>query len=90
MTTNEFDILSMQLTSAQNEVYNTPNVLIDEGADLEKAVYEIYQKLTDEVKGQNGSLRLCITHHTQKARELVLSGDLLRFLAENEIGLGVE
>lgn len=89
------DLLQEHLihTTAQNNVYYTSNVLIDETSNLEDAIYTMYkryQKVIEEVKGQQGTLYLYITHHTQKARELVFPNHLLQFLAEKEIYLGVD
>lgn len=79
--------------SAPNSVYITSTVLIDETSDLENTVYTMYknyQQVIEEVKRQLGTVNLYITHHTQKARELVMSKNLLKFLAEKEIDLGVD
>ncbi len=79
--------------AARNNVYNTSTVLIDETTNPEDTVYTMYrnyQKVIEEVKGQHGTVCLYITHHTQKARELVLPNHLLQFLAEKEIYLGVD
>ena len=79
--------------TAQNFVYNTSVVLIDETIELGQtiyAMYRYYQKVIEEVNGHQGTVRLYITHHTQKARELVLSPSLLQFLAENKSDLGVD
>lgn len=81
------------LTSAQSNVYNTPNLLIDETMGVEDAIFTIlenYQKVIDEVRHLQGNVHLYITHRTQKARELVISNELLRLLADKEIYLGVD
>lgn len=89
------DLLQEHLiqTAAQKNVYNTSTVLIDETSSLADTVYSMcnnYQKIIEEVRSQQGIVRLYITHHTQKARELVLPNHLLQFLAEREIYLGVD
>jgi hypothetical protein len=89
------DILQEHLieTAVQNNVYNTSTVLIEETSNLEDMLYMMYRnykKIIKEVKGQQGTVCLYITHHTQKARELVLSNNLLRFLAEKGIDFGVD
>ena len=81
------------LTSAQSKVYNTPPVMIDETTSVEDAIFTIlenYQKVIDEVRHLQGNVHLYITHCTQKARELVISNELLRLLADKEIYLGVD
>mgnify|MGYP006342807617 FL=1 len=89
------DLLQEHLiqTAAQSNVYNTSTVLIDETSNLEDTVYTMYrnyQKVIEEVRGQPGTVHLYITHHTQKARELVIPDNLLQFFAEKEIYLGVD
>lgn len=80
-------------TVASNNVYNTSTVLINETSNLEDTVYTMYrnyQKVIEEVRSQPGTVYLYITHHTQKARELVISDNLLQFFEEKEIYLGVD
>ena len=82
----------LQLAGQEN-VYNTSTVLIDEASSLVDTVYAMcrnYQKVIEKVRNQQGSIYLYITHHTQKERELVIPSELLRFLAEREISMGVD
>lgn len=106
MNSNEFDILSLQFRcaeplsadilrehpinpSARDNIYNTPPVTVYEAASIENAVYKLCRTY-DRVIRKAQSVCLYITHRTEKARELVLTNELLQFLAERKIALGVE
>ena len=81
------------LITKQNNVYSTPNVHMDETTNLENVIYTMYsnyQKVIERVSNKQGIVYLYITHRTQKARELVIPRNLLVFLAEKEIYLGVD
>ena len=106
MNANEFDILSLQFRcaeplgadilrenpinpSARANVYNTPTVTVYEAESAADAVYKLcrtYEKIISEAQ----SVYLYITHRTERARELMLTNELLQFLAERKIALGVD
>ncbi len=80
-------------TTAQDCVCYTSTVQIDEASSLADTVYEMYnkyEKVIEKLREQQGKVCLYITHHTQKARELVISNQLLRFLVEKEILIEVD
>ena len=80
--------------AAQSGVYNTPNYMVYEAKEnVEEKINEMfrtYEPVIAEVKEQGGRVRLYITQHTKDAGELVLSNPLLRFLAEQNVSLGVD
>lgn len=80
--------------AAKEGVYNTPNYMVYEAKEsVEEKINEMfrtYEPVIAEVKAQGGRVRLYITHHTKDADELVLSNPLLRFLAEQNVSLGVD
>jgi hypothetical protein len=80
--------------AAQEGVYNTPNYMVYETKEsVEEKIYEMfrtYEPVIAEVRAQGGRVRLYITQHTKDAGELALSNPLLRFLAEQDISLGVD
>lgn len=91
----EVDILQEHLiqTTAQDNVYNTSIVLIEEASNLADTVYTMcsnYQKVIEIVGDQKGTVYLYITHRTEEARELKLPNHLLQYLAERKICLGVD
>ena len=103
MNSNEFDILSLQFRcaeplgadilrehpinpSARGNIYNTPPVTVYEAESIENALCRTYDRVIRKAQ----SVCLYITHRTEKARELVLTNELLQFLAERKIALGVE
>ena len=80
-------------TTAQDCVCYTSTVQIDEASSLADTVYEMYNKyenVIEKLREQQGTAYLYITHHTQRARELVIPNQLLRFLLEKEILVEVD
>ncbi len=80
-------------TTAQECVCYTSTVRIDEASSLSDTVYEMYskyEKVIEKLREQQGKVYLYITHHTQRARELVIPNQLLRFLVEKEILVQVD
>lgn len=79
--------------TAQECVCYTSTVQIDETSSLANTVYEMYnkyEKVIEKLRKQQGKVYLYITHHTQRARELVIPNQLLRFLVEKEILVEVD
>ena len=80
-------------TTVRNNSYFTSNVLLDDKTSLDDAVYTMYRsyrKVIEAVKCQQGTVCLYITHHTLKESPLEFSKDLLKFLSEKEINVGVD